>query len=108
MFDHTELLADCHEKLAAERRMQAGHQKRGRNSLPRYIGDGDGDMRGAELNEVIVIAADRTRGLANGLNLDTRSRWQSAREKLVLHFASDGNFILQASALVFHFDELAN
>src|SRR5207249_2112712 len=77
-------------------------------SLPRYISDSNGDMRRAELNKVIVVAADGTRGLANGLNLDARHRRQSTRKKLVLHFASDGYLVLQAPALVFHFDELAD
>src|SRR5712692_3094691 len=65
-------------------------------------------MRRAELNEIIVVAADRTRGLANGLNLHSRHGRQGTWKKLVLHFPSDGNFIRQAPALGFFFDELGD
>src|SRR5437867_8054565 len=102
------MIASIRKHLTAQGRLQTGHQQCRGNSLPRYISDSNGDMRRAELNKVIVVAADGTRGLANGLNLDARHRRQSTRKKLVLHFASDGYLVLQAPALVFHFDELAD
>src|SRR6266481_394928 len=70
--------------------------------------DSDGDMCWAQLNEVIVVAADRPCRFADGLNLNSRHRWQATGKKLVLHFSRDGDLILQAAALVFLFDELAD
>src|SRR5256885_8761594 len=65
-------------------------------------------MRWAELNEIIVVTADRTCCPANSLNLDSWHRRQGTREELVLNFASNGNLVLQATALVFLFNELAD
>src|ERR1700687_5264560 len=45
-------LASGNQHLAAKRGLQAGHQERGRNSLSGNIGDGDSQMRRAELNEI--------------------------------------------------------
>src|SRR5439155_20490230 len=78
------------------------------NSLSRDIGDGYGNMRWAELNEIIVVTADRTCCPANSLNLDSWHRRQGTGEELVLNFASNGNLVLQATALVFLFNELAD
>src|ERR1700687_165242 len=78
------------------------------DSLPGNIRDRNGDMRWAELNEVIVVAADGTRGLAYGFDFDSRDRWQGARKKLVLNFPGDGNLILKAAALVFLLDKISD
>src|SRR5258708_26406497 len=65
-------------------------------------------MRWAELDEVIVVTADGTRGLADGFDLNPRHGWQGTREELALNFPSNGNLILEAPALVFLFNELAD
>src|SRR5450432_2916754 len=51
--------AATHQQLAAQRRLQTGHQQRRRNSLSRNIRDGHGDVRRRQLYEIVVIAAHR-------------------------------------------------
>src|SRR5947207_8087935 len=65
-------------------------------------------MRRTKLNEIIVVAADGPRGLADRFNLHSRDRWHSAWETLILHFPGDANLILQPLPFVFHLDELAD
>src|SRR4029077_20077967 len=65
-------------------------------------------MSRAKLDEIIVVAADRTSGLTNGLDLDARDRRQSARKELILDFARDGNFVFETLALVLLLDEPAD
>src|ERR1700719_2052049 len=55
------VFAAVYEHLAAQRGLQAGHQERRRNSFAGNISDSDSQVRGAELNEVVVVAADRSR-----------------------------------------------
>src|SRR5207249_12331917 len=65
-------------------------------------------MRRTKLNEIIVVAADGPRGPADSFSLHSRDRWQSAWEKLILHFPGDGSLILQPLPFVFHLAELAD
>src|SRR4029077_16942623 len=88
--------------------LQAGHQGRGGNSFAGNISDGDGQMRGGELNEIVVVAAVGARSFADGFDFDGGDFWQSPGKKLVLHFACDGNFVFQALALFLLFDEIAD
>src|SRR5207249_8139039 len=88
--------------------LQTGHQQRGGDSFAGNVGDGDGHVRRAGLNEVVVIATDRARRSANSLDFDSWNRRQGAGKELVLHFAGDGDFILQALALVLFLDQRAD
>src|SRR6266851_7330117 len=65
-------------------------------------------MSRTKLNEVIIVTADRTRGLADGLDFDSGDRWQSTGKELILDFTGDGNLVLQTLALVLFFYETAD
>ena len=65
-------------------------------------------MRWAELDEIVIVPAHRARRFADGLDFNPRNRWQCAGEQLVLDFARDGDFVLQALVLVSLLDELVD
>src|SRR5260370_38966812 len=65
-------------------------------------------MRRAELNEVVVIAANGARSFAYSLYFDAGHLWQGSGKELVLHFARDRNFVFQALALLLLFDQAAD
>src|SRR5205823_13570548 len=65
-------------------------------------------MRRTELNEVVVVATHRASRFTNSFDFNPRNRRQRAGEKLVLHFARDGDFILQTLPLVLLFNERAD
>src|SRR4029077_8810486 len=94
------VFAAVHEHLATQRGLQASHQERGRNSLAGNIGNGNGHVGGAELDEIVVVTADFARRFANGFDLDAGHLRQDSREELVLNFARDGNFVFEALALL--------
>src|SRR5258708_24461582 len=99
---------DGREQLTAQSRLQAGHQQCGGNSFAGNIGDGDSDRRRVQLNEVVVIAADHARRLADRFQLHTRKQRKPLRKQLILHLARDGNFVLQPLVLLLVFDELVD
>src|SRR5271156_5279672 len=101
-------LAARRQHLAAQRRLQAGHQQRGGNSLAGNIGDGDSHLGGADLNEIVVIAADRAGRFANRFDLDSRDRWYLPRKELILYFPGDGNFIFESLAAGFFVDQIVD
>src|SRR6266436_8369375 len=72
--------ASGNKHLAAKRRLQAGHQESGGNSLAGNIGDGDGQMSRAELDEIVIVAADGARSFADGLDFDAGDFWQISRK----------------------------
>src|ERR1700732_4164467 len=96
------------EDLAAQRGLQAGHEERGGNSFTGNVGDGDSQMRGAELNEVVVVAADGARSFADGFDFNAGNVRQNSGKELVLHFPRDGNFVFEALALLLFFDQAAD
>src|SRR6267154_972372 len=65
-------------------------------------------MRRAELNEVVVIAANGARSFAYSFNFDAGHLWQSSGKELVLHFARDRNFVFQTLTLLLLFDQAAD
>src|SRR6267143_6995301 len=107
-FGRAEALRAVGEHLAAERSLKAGHQEGGGDSFPGNVRDGDSDMRRAELDEIVIVAADGTSRFADGFDLHAGHRGQGAGKELVLNFAGDGNLILEALAFVLLFDEPAD
>src|SRR6266571_2902293 len=57
-FRSAQAVAALRKQLAAQRRLKTGHQKGSGNSLPRNIGDGQGNMSRAKLNKVIIVTTD--------------------------------------------------
>src|SRR5229473_3638875 len=102
------MFATPHQHLAAQRSLKTGHEKSRGNSLAGNVRDRNGDMRGAQLNEVIVVAADGPCGLADGFDFNAGNGRQSAREKLVLDLAGDSNFVLETPALGLFFNQLTD
>ena len=96
------------EHLAAERGLKAGHQKSGGDPFTGNIRDGDGNMCRAELDEIVVVAAHGTSRFADGFDFHAGHGGQGAGKELILHFARDGNLILEALAFVLFFDEPAD
>src|SRR6266436_683619 len=72
--------ASGNKHLATQGRLQAGHQESGGNSFAGNIGDGDGQMSRAELDEIVVVTADRARGFADGFDFDAGDFWQISRK----------------------------
>src|SRR5258707_2159173 len=96
------------EHLAAQRRLQAGHQQRGGDSLARNVGNGDGQVRWAKLNQIVIVAANLARCFANRFDLHAGNLRQGSWKQLVLHFARDGDFVFEALALLLLLDERAD
>src|SRR4029077_12268447 len=68
------------EHLAAQRRLQTGHQQRGGNSFSGNVGNRDGQVRWSELDEIVVVAADFARRFADGFKFRPRNVRQDSRE----------------------------
>src|SRR5579864_9330670 len=94
------------ERLAAKRRLQAGHQKRGRNSLSADVRNGQAQARGAETHEIIVITRNDARRAADSGQFEAGHFRESAGKKLGLDFARDGQFVFKLLALALLFDQL--
>ena len=94
--------------VGAERGLQAGHQKRGGNSFAADVGESDAEARGAEANEIVVVAADGAGGPTDRRKLQAGQLRQSAGEQLFLDFASDGELVFKALALALFGDELGD
>src|ERR1700676_5504262 len=107
-FGGAEMLGAGSENLAAQRGLQAGHEQGGGNSLSGDVRNRNGDVRGTELNEIVVIAADGARGFADGFDFDTGNVRDLLRKKLILDFAGDGELALEALALLLFFDEVGD
>ena len=94
--------------MAAQRRLQTGHQQRGENAFAADVRKRDAHGVRARANEVVVVAADHARGAADGGEFQAGERRQHLREELRLHFAGDDDFVLQLLALALLFDQLGD
>src|SRR6185437_12783656 len=94
--------------LAAQRGLQAGHEKRGGNSFAGNVGDGEAEFGVAELDEIVVVAGDDASGAANGGEFESRKRRKFAGEELALDFAGDGQFVFEFLAGALLFDEFGD
>src|SRR5271154_985503 len=96
------------EHLAAQSGLETGHEERGGNSLAGDICDGNGYLRGAQLNKIVVIPADGARGLTDGFDFYPGNRGDLPGEKLILHFPGDGDFIFEALTTGFFVNQIAD
>ena len=101
-------LAAGHQQLAAQGGLQAGHQQARRKfPCPKYP-QSRTPRGGAKLNEIVVVAAHAARRAADGFHLDAFHMGQIAWKQLVLHFARDGDFVLQSLQLFLLVDQTAD
>src|SRR5579859_6341964 len=107
-FSRAHVFASRREQLAAQSGLKTGHQQSGGNSLPRNVRKRDGHVRRAQLDEIVVIAADGARRLANGFQFHAGNARHLLRKELVLDLAGDGDFILQALALLLFVEQVAD
>src|ERR1700674_4837716 len=92
--------------LNSQRSLQAGHQERRGNSLATDVGQGNHQARGAERNEIVVIAAYGARGAANRSNIEAGHRGQRAWKKLLLHFSRNRKLVLETLLLPLRFKQI--
>src|SRR5208282_6493908 len=81
--------------LAADVGLEIGHQQRSGDALSRNVRQDDGEAAGAQIEEVVVVAADDAR-LDAAAGVFERGEWRHfLREEFRLHFA--GNLDLEAA-----------
>lgn len=79
--------------LAAEIGLQIGHEKRGGNSLPGDVADDETETIGAEVEEVVIVAADGARRAAVTGIIETADWRTKLWEKPALDFVGDFEFL---------------
>ena len=88
---------DGHGALAAEIRLQVGHEQRGGNAFARDVADDQAKTLFAQMQEIVVIAADMASLAASTGKLQ---RWQGGkrlREEPRLNLFGDFQFLGRAS-----------
>jgi hypothetical protein len=76
-----------------------GHHQGRRHTLVGDVADGDPDAPTGHLDEVVEVAADRTRRAVVGGHLPLRQVRQLARQELLLDQGGDPHLLLEALAL---------
>ena len=79
--------------LAAEIGLQIGHEERGGNSLPGDVADDETETIGAEVEEVVIVAADSARRAAVTRIIETADWRTKLWEKAALDFVGDFQFL---------------
>ncbi len=88
--------------LAAEIGLQIGHEESGGDAFAGDVADDQAETIGAEIEEVVIVAADGARGVAAAAIVEGRDRRTELGEKAALHFAGDFEF-LSSTAFEFEF-----
>ncbi len=95
-------LIERNSALAAEIGLQIGHQERGGDAFAGNVADNEAEPAGAEIEEIVIIAADGARGKAVAGVIERGNRRTDLRKKAALDFV--GNFeFLGGAAFGFEF-----
>lgn len=90
-------LIERNSALAAEIGLQIGHQQRGGDPFAGNVADDETEPAGAEIEEIVIIAADGARGKAVA-GIVERGNWRTdLRKKAALNFVGDFEFLGGAS-----------
>ena len=95
------------EAVGADGGVQRGHEQRGGDSLAADVADGDADAGllaagdsvvgfFVEDEEVVVVAADGTRGTADAVEFELGDTLCAEREEVGLDLLGDGDLVLEA------------
>ena len=85
-------------RLAAQDRLGAGHDQRGRHALVGHVADDDADASVGQLDEVVEVAADGPRRAVVGGHLPAVELRQLARQELLLDEGGDAHLLLEPLA----------
>src|SRR5271169_5583547 len=88
--------------LAAQIGLQVGHEERGGDAFAGNIADDESEAVGAEVEEIIIIAADGPRGITVAGIVECSNRGPDLRKKTALDFVGDFEF-LSGAAVEFEF-----
>ena len=91
--EHLVRMLDGIDALAAEIGLDVGHQQGGGDSLPRDVAGNEGNAFGAEVEEIVIIAADGTGLHANPGVVQSRDGRQALGEKTSLDLLRDFEFL---------------
>lgn len=88
--------------LAAEVGLEIGHEESGGDAFAGYIGDDEAEALAAEIEEIVVVAADMAGRETETGKFESFERRQSLGEEAGLHLLGDFEF-LSSAALGFEF-----
>src|SRR6185437_13645943 len=97
---------DPFDRIRPHRRVDRRHKQRVRNSLPAHITDRQNQAIGTDGKEIVIIATHAAGGPAETVHLQVRELRHLFREKLVLDFLRDRDFVLQPLLLFLLDDKL--
>ena len=81
------------------------HQQRGRNSLTRHVADSEGQRVVRQRHEIIVVAGDLLRRMADPAQVERWERKRGFGKQTALHVAGDFQLGAQALLLLLHHDQ---
>ena len=79
--------------LAAEVGLEVGHEESGGDALAGNVSDDEAEAAGAEVEKVVIVAADGARGIAVTAIVERGNWGANLREKAALDFAGDFEFL---------------
>lgn len=86
---------------AAKIGLEIGHQQSASNSLPGNVGENEGEARGTEIEEIVIVAANLARLHAGSGVFESSERRTDLRKQAGLDVAGDIHF-MSGAALGFH------
>ena len=79
--------------LAAQIGLQVGHEQRGGDAFAGDVADDEAEAVGAEVEKIVIIAADGARGITVTGIVQRLDRRADLREKTALNFVGDFEFL---------------
>ena len=86
--------------------LQLGHVQRGGRALARDVGDQHAELPRAELEEVVVVAADLARRLAEVRDVEAGDARRLDRQQRLLNLARDAQLVVEPLLLALHVQQV--